>query len=169
MKEAGMRTFMTALMAQTRRALSAVSLRRRAVAKTMRRAAARLRVIGTGELAALAVAVVVLVVGPVTVFAYGRWMDRRVVVVHATQWQYAPKVLHATAGVPFRIRLVSEDVVHGFKILGLDSVQVTELIPGKSMELTVTPPKPGTYIYMCTTYCGLKHATMYGQLIVAPR
>ena len=143
-----MRTVMNALRARVRRTLRAV---------------------GAGEFAALAVVVVVLIVGPATVFAYGRWMDRHVVVVHATQWQYAPKVLHATAGVPFRIRLESEDVVHGFKILGVDSVQVTQLIPGKSMELTVTAPKPGTYIYMCTTYCGLKHATMYGRLIVAPR
>lgn len=164
-----MRTFMNGLAAQIRRARSTLSSRRRAAAKTMRRAAVQLRMVGTGELAALAVAVAVLIVGPATVFGYGRWMDRHVVVVHATQWQYAPKVLHATAGVPFRIRLESEDVVHGFKILGLDSVQVTELIPGKSMELTVTAPKPGTYIYMCTTYCGLKHATMYGRLIVAPR
>jgi heme/copper-type cytochrome/quinol oxidase subunit 2 len=164
-----MQTFMNALTAQTRRALSTVSSRRRAVAKTIRRAAARVRAIGTGEIAALAVVVLVLVVGPATVFGYGRWMNRRVVVVHATQWQYAPKVLHATAGVPLRIRLESDDVVHGFKILGLEDVQVTQLIPGKSMELTVTAPKPGTYLYLCTTYCGLRHATMYGRLIVAPR
>lgn len=153
-----MRTFMNAVSTQARRALSAVW-------SPAIRAAARLRTLGTGEAAALAVATVVLVVGPATVFAYGRWMDRHVVVVHARQWQYAPGVLHATAGVPFRIRLESDDVVHGFRILGLDA-QVTELIPGKSVELTVTAPKPGTYVYMCTTYCGLKHARMFGRLIV---
>jgi cytochrome c oxidase subunit II len=167
MKEAAMRTLMNAVTTQARRVLSAVSSRRRPPAKAFRRLAARLRAIGAGELAALAVVAVVLVVGPAAVFAYGRWMDRGVVVVHATQWQYAPKVLHATAGVPFRIRLESEDVVHGFQVLGLD-VQVTQLIPGKSMELTVTAPKPGTYFYMCTTYCGLGHARMLGKLIVTP-
>jgi plastocyanin len=155
-----MRTLMNALSTQARRTLSAML-------SPAARTAARLRAIGTGELAALAVAAVVLVVGPTTVVAYGRWMDRHVVVVHAQQWQYAPAVLHATAGVPFRIRVESEDVVHGFKILGLDA-QVTELIPGKSMELTVTARKPGTYVYMCTTYCGLKHARMFGRLIVTP-
>ena len=151
-----MRTHMNALSTRGRRTLAAV-----------RAAAARVRAVGAGELAALGVAAAVLVVGPATVFAYGRWMDRHVVVVHATQWQYAPNVLHATAGVPLRIRLESEDVVHGFKILGLDA-QVTELIPGKSIELTVTAPKPGTYLYMCTTYCGVRHATMFGRLIVTP-
>jgi plastocyanin len=151
---------MNAVSTQARRALSAVLT-------PAARTAARLRAVGTGELVALAVTAVVLVVGPATVFAYGRWMDRHVVVVHARQWVYAPAVLHATAGVPFVIRLESEDVVHGFKILGLDA-QVTELIPGKSMELTVTAPKPGTYVYMCTTYCGLKHAMMFGRLIVTP-
>ena len=136
-----------------------------AVSKWGRQRLFQLRAIGTGELTALAIAAVVLVVGPAGVFAYGRWMDRHVLVVHARQWQYAPTVLHATAGVPFRIRLESDDVVHGFRITGLDA-QVTELIPGKSMELTVTAPKPGTYLYMCTTYCGLKHALMFGKLIV---
>lgn len=137
----------------------------KAVSMWARQRLFQLRAVGTGELVALGVVVTVLVVGPASVFAYGRWMDRHVAVVQARQWQYAPNVLHATAGVPFRIRLVSEDVVHGFKIIGLDA-QVTELIPGKSMELTVTAPKPGTYLYICTTYCGLKHALMFGKLIV---
>jgi len=140
----------------------------KAVSMRARQRLLRLRAIGTGEFVALGIAAVVLVVGPASVFAYGRWMDRNVLVVHAQQWQYAPNVLHATAGVPFRIRLESEDVVHGFRIIGLDA-QVTELIPGKSVELTVVAPKPGTYVYMCTTYCGLKHARMFGRLIVAPR
>lgn len=139
----------------------------KAVSMWARQRLFQLRAVGTGEIVALAIAAAVLVVGPASVFAYGRWMDRGVAVVHARQWQYAPNVLHATAGVPLRIRLESEDVVHGFKILGLDA-QVTELIPGKSMELTVTAPKPGTYIYMCATYCGLKHALMFGKLIVTP-
>lgn len=155
-----MRTLMNAVLTQARRTLLAV-------VSPAARTAARVRAIGPGELAALAVAAAVLVVGPASVFAYGRWMDRHVVVVRATQWQYAPNVLHATAGVPLRIRLESEDVVHGFKILGLD-VPVTELIPGKATELTVTAPKPGTYLYMCTTYCGVRHATMFGRLIVSP-
>ena len=155
-----MRTLIDSVSRQTRRV-------RAAVLTPGTRLAARLRTVARGELAALAVAAVVTVVGPATVFAYGRWMDRHVVVVHATQWQYAPGVLHARAGVPLRIRLESDDVVHGFRIIGLDA-QVTELIPGKSMELTVTAPKPGTYIYMCTTFCGLKHARMIGKLIVTP-
>ncbi len=137
----------------------------RAVSIWARRRLFQLRAVGTGEIVALAVVAAVLVVGPASVFAYGRWMDRHVAVVHARQWQYAPNVLHATAGVPLRIRLESDDVVHGFKVIGLDA-QVTQLIPGKSMELTVTAPKPGTYLYMCTTYCGLKHAMMFGKLIV---
>jgi heme/copper-type cytochrome/quinol oxidase subunit 2 len=137
----------------------------RAVSIWARQRLFQLRAVGTGEIVALAIAAVVLVVGPASVFAYGRWMDRHVAVVHARQWQYAPNVLHATAGVPLRIRLESDDVVHGFKVMGLDA-QVTQLIPGKSMELTVTAPKPGTYLYTCTTYCGLKHAMMFGKLIV---
>lgn len=136
-----------------------------AVSKRARQRLFKLRAIGIGEFVALAVAAVALVVGPAAVLAYGRYADRNVAVVHAQQWQYAPNVLHAKAGVPFRIRLESDDVVHGFRIIGLDA-QVTALIPGKSMELTVTAPKPGTYLYMCTTFCGLKHATMFGKLIV---
>jgi len=153
-----MRIFIDTVQRRLRRLLPAAS-------SPLARVRQRLRRLGTAEGAALAVVVLALVVGPATVFGYGHWMDRHVAVVHARQWEFSPKVLHATAGVPLKIRIDSGDVVHGFKIDNLN-VKITELIPGKSIEFTVTAPKPGTYYYECNTYCGLRHAKMFGKLIV---
>ncbi len=120
------------------------------------------------EWVALAVALVALAVGPAAVLGYGRWVDRGTVTVKAVQWAYLPKTVYLTEGVPVRLQVISEDVVHGFAIDGLD-VKISELVPGKAEYVTFTPEKAGTYYYECTMYCGLRHGKMFGQIIVRPR
>ena len=117
------------------------------------------------ERAAAIIVAVALVVGPASVIAYGRWIDRGVVTVKAVQWAYLPKTIYAKAGVPVRLKIISEDVVHGFAISGIP-VTISELVPGKAEYVTFTPTAPGTYYYRCTTYCGLSHFQMVGQIIV---
>jgi heme/copper-type cytochrome/quinol oxidase subunit 2 len=117
------------------------------------------------ERAAAIIVAMVLIVGPASVIAYGRWVDRDIVTVKAVQWAYLPNTIHARAGVPVRLKITSEDVVHGFAINGIP-VTVSELIPGKAEYVTFTPKTPGTYYYHCTTYCGLSHFKMVGQIIV---
>ncbi len=117
------------------------------------------------ERAAAIIVALALVVGPASVVAYGRWVDRDVITVKAVQWAYLPKTVYVKAGVPVRLKLVSEDVVHGFIIDGIP-VKIEELIPGKSEFVAFTPERPGTYYYHCTTYCGLYHWKMVGQIIV---
>jgi heme/copper-type cytochrome/quinol oxidase subunit 2 len=118
----------------------------------------------------LAVAVVVLAVavGPAAVFGYARWVGHDVITVKAVQWAYLPKTIYVTEGVPVHLQIISEDVVHGFAIDGLN-VKITELVPGKAEYVTFTPDKAGTYYYGCTTYCGTRHGKMFGQIIVRPR
>ena len=117
------------------------------------------------ERIAIGIVALTLLVGPAAVIAYGRWADRNVITVKAVQWAYLPKTIYATEGVPVRLRIISEDVVHGFAIDGLP-VKILELIPGKAEDVTFTPQIAGTYYYQCTTYCGVRHGKMFGQIIV---
>ena len=125
-------------------------------------AGGRLRV---RERAAAIIVALALVIGPASVIGYGRWVDRDVVTVKAVQWAYLPNIIRVKAGVPVRLKIISEDVVHGFAINGIP-VTISELIPGKAEYVTFTPKTPGTYYYHCTTYCGLAHFKMVGQIIV---
>jgi heme/copper-type cytochrome/quinol oxidase subunit 2 len=120
------------------------------------------------ERIAIGILALTLLAGPAAVIGYGRWVDRDVVTVKAVQWAYLPKTFYAKVGVPVRLKIISEDVVHGFAIEGLP-VTIAELIPGKAEYVTFTPETPGTFYYHCTTYCGLSHATMFGQIIVTAR
>ena len=117
------------------------------------------------ERAAAVIVALTLVVGPASVIAYGRWIDGGVVTVKAVQWAYLPKTVYVRVGVPVRFRIISEDVVHSFVIDGIP-VKISELIPGKPEYVSFTPEAPGTYYYRCTTYCGLPHWKMVGQIIV---
>jgi cytochrome c oxidase subunit 2 len=66
--------------------------------------------------------------------------------------------LHLPAGRMARIELESDNVIHSLWIPALNGK--TDLIPGRTTELAVTPRVPGRYRGECAEYCGLQHAHM---------
>ena len=64
-----------------------------------------------------------------------------------------------------RLRISSPDVVHGLSIPGL-GVDVDEILPGKVVEVDVTPEKPGRYAFACTRWCSVDHWRMRGVIEV---
>ena len=71
-------------------------------------------------------------------------------------------VLNALVWTTFFI--TSADVQHGLKIQGTNvNLQV---VPGHVSTLAATFDQPGTYPFICTEFCGLGHAGMFGQVIV---
>jgi cytochrome c oxidase subunit 2 len=72
--------------------------------------------------------------------------------------------IHMIAGVPLKIDLKSDNVIHSFWIPELGGKQ--DVIPGRKQHITFYADKPGTFLGACTEYCGLSHANMRMRVIV---
>lgn len=100
--------------------------------------------------------------------AYGL-AGRNVIEIHARMAEadgWTPAALTATVGQPLRLRLVADDVVHGFAV-GQTDWPAIDLFPGRPVETALTFDHPGRYTFYCTRWCGLNHWRMRGVIEVA--
>jgi cytochrome c oxidase subunit 2 len=72
--------------------------------------------------------------------------------------------IHVPVGVPVRIELVSDDVIHSLWIPNLAGKQ--DLIPGRPANLDLLPQRVGRFRAQCAEFCGLQHAHMALDVIV---
>ncbi len=86
------------------------------------------------------------------------WWEVRYLDADPSRIVHTANELHLPAGVPVRIRLKSNDVIHSFWIPNLAGKR--DLIPGRTAELSVRPTRPGLYRGQCAEFCGLQHAHM---------
>ena len=63
-----------------------------------------------------------------------------------------PTTFHIPVGVPVRVNLVGDDVIHSFWVPALSGKMDT--IPGQTNSLWIEADKAGTYRGQCTEYCG---------------
>jgi mono/diheme cytochrome c family protein/plastocyanin len=116
---------------------------------------------------------IALAIGVPAVALMGRaaqlfWTNAGVVEVHgmmSEQGGWSPATLTATVGEPLRLRLTSDDVMHGFAIGHVDSAPV-DVKPGEVTEVAVTFSRPGRYVFYCTRWCGVNHWRMRGTIEV---
>ncbi len=97
------------------------------------------------------------------------WIWRRTPLIHvrmAESGGWNPETLHATVGEPLHLRLISDDVVHGFAV-GQLRMQSVDVQPGKVTNVTLNFQKPGTYTFYCTRWCGINHWRMRGTIEVS--
>jgi cytochrome c oxidase subunit 2 len=84
--------------------------------------------------------------------------------VLAKTWSFNPREITVPKGSTVTFYVTSQDVLHGFKLQ--DTNMNVMVLPGQVSSLTITFDKPGEYPYICTEFCGLGHAAMFGKVIV---
>lgn len=86
--------------------------------------------------------------------------------VRARKFVYTPNIIKVNKGDLVRIRLVSEDVHHGFFIDGYGIK--TSAHPGQEGSLKFLADKVGRFSFRCSVTCGALHPYMIGHLYVSP-
>jgi mono/diheme cytochrome c family protein/plastocyanin len=110
---------------------------------------------------------VLLLAGLLTAIMAGR-RTAQAVEIHAVMPErggWLPGNLTAEVDVPLKLRLTSDDVLHGFAV-GQQPWPAVDVKPGQMTELSLIFDEPGTYIYYCTRWCGLNHWRMRGTIEV---
>ena len=87
-----------------------------------------------------------------------------VVPVVSGMFAFSPDPIEVPANTRVTFRLTSEDVIHGFQIVGTNANAMA--IPGYVTQFNMTFVRPGEYTIVCNEYCGLMHHSMVGKLIV---
>jgi cytochrome c oxidase subunit 2 len=72
--------------------------------------------------------------------------------------------LHVPVGVPVRLTMTSEDVIHSFFIPAFRIKK--DVVPGRYATAWFEATKPGRYQLFCAEYCGTKHSAMIGTIVV---
>ena len=72
--------------------------------------------------------------------------------------------LHVPLGVPIKLTMTSEDVIHDFYIPAFRVKK--DVLPGRYTSLWFQATKAGTYHVFCAQYCGAEHAQMIGWVYV---
>ncbi len=72
--------------------------------------------------------------------------------------------LHVPIGVPVRLTMTSEDVIHSFFIPAFRVKQ--DAVPGRYTTAWFEATKVGEYHLFCAEYCGTKHSQMIGSIKV---
>jgi plastocyanin len=88
----------------------------------------------------------------------------RVIEMKARKFEFEPERVVVRSGEKLRLKVTSEDVMHGIDIEGYDINK--KLPPGETVTIEFTPQKPGSHHFHCSVYCGAGHDQMHGTLVV---
>jgi cytochrome c oxidase subunit II len=72
--------------------------------------------------------------------------------------------LHVPVGVPVRLVMTSQDVIHSFFVPAFRIKQ--DVLPGRYTTQWFQATKPGQYHLFCAEYCGNQHSRMAGYIQV---
>jgi cytochrome c oxidase subunit II len=100
----------------------------------------------------------------VTARAADRDEAPRTIAITAKRFEFVPSTITLKKGETVKLVVTSEDVTHGFFLrpLKID----TDLVPGKTEEMTVTPQTAGTFTAICHHFCGAGHGNMKLTVVV---
>lgn len=72
--------------------------------------------------------------------------------------------LHVPVGVPVKLTMTSEDVIHDFYIPAFRIKK--DVLPGRYSSIWFQATETGTYHFYCAQYCGMEHSDMIGWVYV---
>jgi cytochrome c oxidase subunit 2 len=72
--------------------------------------------------------------------------------------------LHVPVGVPVKLTMISQDVIHDFYIPAFRVKK--DVLPGRYSSLWFQPTETGTFHLFCAQYCGTNHSEMIGWVYV---
>jgi cytochrome c oxidase subunit 2 len=87
-----------------------------------------------------------------------RSQEPQVIKITASKFHFSPDHITLKKGQPVTLELTSTDATHGFLIRALKID--TDVKPGRTTNMTVTPQTAGTFKAICDHYCGLGHGMM---------
>ncbi|HTD52663.1 MAG TPA: cupredoxin domain-containing protein [Thermoanaerobaculia bacterium] len=90
--------------------------------------------------------------------------EPRAIVITAKRFEFVPSTITLKKGETVKLVVTSEDVTHGFFLrpLKID----TDLVPGETQQITVTPQSAGTFTLICHHFCGAGHGNMKLTVVV---
>jgi cytochrome c oxidase subunit 2 len=88
----------------------------------------------------------------------------QVIEITAKKYEFSPSQVTLKKGQPVILRLTSTDRIHGFmsRALKVD----TDITPGKTTDIAITPSADGTFMVICDHYCGTGHGNMKMKVTV---
>jgi cytochrome c oxidase subunit 2 len=109
-------------------------------------------------------ALLLLLAPVVTARAADRGEEPRAIVITAKRFEFVPSTITLKKGETVKLVVTSEDVTHGLFIrpLKID----TDLTPGETQQITVTPQSAGTFTAICHHFCGAGHGNMKLTVVV---
>ena len=97
----------------------------------------------------------------IDVYAIGKqWMWK----IQHPQGKREINELHVPIGVPVRMTMTSEDVIHAFSVPAFRTKR--DVVPGRYTTMWFEATKLGEYHLFCAEYCGTQHSTMVGKVVV---
>ena len=90
--------------------------------------------------------------------------ESRSIAITVKRFEFVPSTITLKKGETVRLVVTSEDVTHGLFIrpLKID----TDLTPGETQQITVTPQAAGTFTAICHHFCGAGHGNMKLTVVV---
>lgn len=82
------------------------------------------------------------------------------------QGGFFPDAIQVEAGQTVTLRFTAVDVTHGIAIGPGLEVDLGQVDPGKTKEITLTFERAGTYTFYCTSWCSPNHWRMRGVIDV---
>ncbi|MDD5083407.1 MAG: cupredoxin domain-containing protein [Candidatus Moranbacteria bacterium] len=81
------------------------------------------------------------------------------------QFAWEPATIKVKQGDTVRLKITSEDVLHGIVIPGL-GIDNTDIPVGETKTVEFVASKKGRFEFLCSTFCGDRHIDMTGVIII---